>query len=159
MCAWVFCFSSWRFMVNLSRFMAWRCQSNPAELTKGFSSFLSSYLLSFLPSFFPSFFFPPTPLWFKDSLFSVISGSNRLWDFVYWNGVYSRIFSLPVGSEDRRLWSIRGFFKCSIHLVTADSIPRITVTCKFTEQAVLLKVSDDFAHPVSTLLSNDAGPC
>ena len=78
-------FSSSRLTVKLSRFMALRCQSNPAELTKDFPSSLSPFLASFLPFFF--FFFFPTLLWFKDSLcLQVYLAQTDFRTFVYWNG-------------------------------------------------------------------------
>ena len=110
--AFCFSFSSSRLTLKLSCFMAWRCQSNPAELSKGFvPSFLSSSLassfppslpFSFLPSFLP-FFPPPYPVMLQGFFMSSAkSGSNRHPDFVYQNRPVLQGSFLSMVAKDRR---------------------------------------------------------
>lgn len=119
-------FSSSRLTVKLSCFMAWGRQCNPAELTKEFpflpSSLLPSLpsflLLSFLPSFLSSIFFP---LPYNGSrilyVFSYIC-LNRLWNFVFLQQAYPRIFSSSTKRqkvlECQRIFQIQYTFSHSI---------------------------------------------
>lgn len=93
--------------------------------------FLPFSFLPLLPSFFPffplSFFFSYAGMIQGFFVFSYIwlKKTSRLCVLEWAHA--SRIFSLPVVAKVRRFWSIRGFFKCNVHLVTRYRVPRIIV--------------------------------
>lgn len=101
-------FSSSRLTLKLSHFMAWRCQPNPTELTKGFLPFFPSLLPSFLSTFLPLLSYYGSGILY---VFSYIWLKQTFGLCILEQACHPRILSHSVVAKDRRFLSVRLFFQ------------------------------------------------